>query len=171
LPGTTPFDIFVINFLNALTIDQRIFFDYMFARIIQNLDIWKETENSFTSNRLLAYSQDFCLFNEDFLKSKTPAAILATRHHWELRNLFAQAFPTINLDNCGADSMTTLDTRLTSDLGNVNLTERCYRILLTLRNYSSHNVTSGTNTNVFYNRYPEVLSELVRALVGVRLLP
>ena len=171
ITGTSPFEKFVIDFLNSISTDQRIFFDYMFARIMQNLEIWKEKENSFTANRILAYSQDFCLFNEDFLKSKTPAATLLTKPHWELKKLIKAAFPTVNVDNCSADSMPILDGKLVSDLANTNQIEKCLRVLLTLRNYSSHNVTGGTSANVFYNRYFEVLSELARALVYIKLLP
>lgn len=65
---------FVKDFLDSLNNDQRALFDCTFARIMQNWEIWNEKENGFTANRLLAYTQDFCLFNEDFLKSKTPTS-------------------------------------------------------------------------------------------------
>jgi hypothetical protein len=169
--GTSPFDHFVADFLNYISTDQRTFFDYTFTRIMQNLEIWKEKENSFTSNRLLAYTQDFCLFNEDFLKTKIPPSTISTRPHWELRDLIMTAFSTIDLAGCGANSMTDLDGKLASDLNRLNQTEKCLRILLTLRNYSSHNVAGGTSANVFYNRYHEILAELIRAMCYITLLP
>jgi len=162
---------FVEEFLESLNDNQRTFFDFMFARILQNWEIWKEKENSFTASRLLAYTQDFCLFSEDFLKSKTPSPILSTRPYWELKDLIMQMFPTINLQGCSANTMTELDGKLTSDLSGQNQPEKCFRILLTLRNYSSHNVSGGTSTNCFYARYDDILTELIRAICYIKLLP
>jgi len=160
---------FVEEFLESLNDNQRAFFDCTLARILQNWEIWKEKENGFTASRLLAYTQDLCLFSEDFLKSKIPSSILSTRPHWELKDLITQIFPTINLQGCSANTMTELDGKLTSDLSGQNQPEKCFRILLTLRNYSSHNVSGGTSTNCFYARYDEVLAELIRATCHIKL--
>ena len=169
--GTSAVDSFLDALFNSLNDNQRAFLDYTIARIAQNLEIWKEKENSFTSNRLLAYTQDFCLFNEDLLKSKFSQTELGTRPHWELRNLVEGKFTGINLDRCSAKDMSELDTNLPSELGNPNLSEKGFRILLMLRNYSSHNVGGGNSRNCFYNRYDEVLAELVRAFYDIALLP
>lgn len=166
-----PVGTFVQNFLDSLNSDQRAFFDYTFARIIHNWEIWKDKENSFTANRLLAYIQDFCLFNEDFLKSKIPRTVLSTRQYWTLRQLIPQRFSQISLHGCGANTMSDLDRKLPLELHRANQQQRCLRILCLLRNYSSHNITGGTSRNCFYARYEEILTELVRALVLIILLP
>lgn len=155
---------FVEKFLELLNDDQRVFFDYTFARIMQNWNIWKDKENAFTANRLLAYTQDLCLFIEDFLKSKTPSSILSNKTYWTLKDLLTQAFPSIELEGCSANTINELDNKLTSDLDRQNQPEKCLRILLTLRNYSSHNIKSGTSANCIYARYTEILHELIRAL-------
>jgi len=162
---------FLNSFLGSLNNDQRVFFDYTFARIIQNRDLWNDKENSFTANRLLAYTQDFCLFNEDFLKSKFSQTELQSRTHWELRNLIAGKFSGIDVSSCSAVEMSDLDTELPIELGRQNDKERCLRMLLMLRNYSSHNVKGGTGTNYFYSHYTEILGELVRAACYIALLP
>jgi len=167
MANTSPVEQFVENFLESLNDDQRAFFDYTFARIIQNLEIWKEKENGFTANRLLAYTQDFCLFNEDFLRSR----FSQPDPHWLLDDLIREAKFPANVRGCGAFSMTDLDNKLPSELNNQNQPEKCLRILLTLRNYSSHNISGGTSANCFYARYDEIFSELIRAMCYIRLLP
>ncbi len=57
--------------LNSLSDpDQRIFFEYTFAKAIDNYEVWLEKPNRFSANRMIAYLQDMCLFSEDFLKRK-----------------------------------------------------------------------------------------------------
>jgi len=162
---------FVTSFLDALNDDQRVFFDCTFARILQNQDIWKDKENSFTAGRLLAYTQDFCLFNEDLLKSKLSQTELRSRPRWELAGLIAAKFSGIDLNSCSAAQMSDLDAKLPSELSRQNDRERCLRILLMLRNYSSHNVKGGTGANYFYSQYNEILAELVRSTCYITLLP
>jgi len=172
IPGISQVEQFVDNFLDSLNDDQRAFFDFTFARIIQNWDIWKDKENGFTANRLLAYTQDFCLFNEDYLKSKIPQAVLQRQPYWVLDGLIIEGFKVnkTDLSRCGANTMADLDKLLTSDLSGQNQLLKCLRILLTLRNYSSHNVSGGTSGNCFYARYEEILKELIRAMCYIGLL-
>jgi len=162
---------FVNSFFESLNSDQRVFFDCTFARIIQNRDIWNDKENSFTANRILAYTQDLCLFNEDFLKSKFSQTELQSRAHWELRNLIVEKFSGIDVSSCSAVEMNDLDTELPTELSRQDDKERCLRVLLMLRNYSSHNVRGGTGANYFYSHYTEILTELVRATCYIALLP
>jgi len=169
----TPIRQFINYFLTSLDADQRVFFDYAFARAIQNWKIWEEKNNAFSANRLLSCTQDLCLFTEDLLKSKINPTVIGTRPYWILRNLvpLRTEFSGISLIGCGANTMSDLDTRLTRNLAIHNELERCLKILATIRNYSSHNIKSGTNRNVFYSRYPDIMTELVRAICNVRLLP
>jgi len=167
LAKISPVEHFVENFLDSLNDDQRTFFDYTFVRIMQNLGIWNEKNNRFTANRLLAYTQDFCLFNEDFLRSK----FSSSNPHWLLDDLIREAGFSVNLTGCGAGGMNDLDNKLASELSNSNQPDKCLRILLTVRNYSSHNVGGGTSANCFYARYDEILKELVRAMCHIILLP
>jgi len=162
-----PPETFVNNFLESLNNDQRAFFDYTFANIMRSWEIWKEKENGFTANRLLAYTQDFCLFNEDFLKSK----FLNPNSGWLLDDLIREAGFSVNLSGCGATKMVDLDRKLPQELSNSSQTSKCLRILLTIRNYSSHNVGGGTSTNCFYARYDEVFKELIQAMCQFILLP
>ncbi|MCW4050889.1 MAG: hypothetical protein NWE89_14265 [Candidatus Bathyarchaeota archaeon] len=167
---TSPSEQFIENFLNFLNDDQRVFFDYTFSRIIQNVKIWKEKNNKFTANRLLAYTQDLCLFTEDFLKSKISNSILSHRRYWDLKNLITQEFSRVDLRNCSANTMSDFDRILTSNMSSQNQPEKCLRILLSIRNYASHNVGVGTNTNYFYANYDNILLELIRAMCFVILL-
>lgn len=162
---------FVENFLESLNNDQRTFFDYTFARIVQSQEIWHEKNNGFTANRLLAYTQDFCLFTEDLLKSKISLNTLSNRQYWVLRHLIPLKFPGINLNGCQANTMADLDNLLPSELSSQSQPDKYLRILLTLRNYSSHNVEGGTSQNCFYARYEDILKELVRAMCEIALLP
>jgi predicted ATP-dependent endonuclease of OLD family len=160
----------VDSFLESLNDDQRVLFDCTFARSVQNHDTWKDKENSFTANRLLADTQDFCLFNEDFLKSKLSQTELQSRAHWELANLIVTEFSGTSIRSCSAVGMSDLDTKLSSELSRRNDKERCLRILLMLRNYSSHNVKGGRSSNYFCSHCDEILAELVRATCYIALL-
>lgn len=164
---------FIDNLLTSLDTDQRVFFDYAFARAIQNKNIWKEKENAFTANRLLACTQSLCLFTEDLLKSKINLITLQTKPYWILRDLvpLRTEFTGISVRGCGANTMGDLDIKLTRYLGVQNQPEKCLKILTTIRNYSSHNIKSGTSQNVFYDKYSEILTELVRAISRIKLLP
>jgi hypothetical protein len=153
---------FVKRFLKSLSADQRSFFDYNFARIMQNLDIWNDKENRFTSNRLLAYSQDLCLFAEDLLRRKEIEGRT-------LDKLIKKAFPKVRhaLDNCGAKSMKELSKNLRNHFKETDLDLRCLRILLTLRNFSSHNIAGGTKASYFYKEYENVIIEIFRAIFKI----
>jgi hypothetical protein len=166
MPQIHSADSFIEGFFNSLSNDQRTFFEYTFARIKQNKDIWNERENSLTANRLLAYTQDLCLFNEDFLKSK----FTDPEPRWLLDDLIKEAGFKVNLKCCGATKMTDLDTKL-SNLARSNQPRKCLRTLMTIRNYSSHNVGGGTSRNYFYAHYEDILRELIRAMCEIALLP
>lgn len=167
VPGISSIETFINSFLEELNDDQRSFFDYTFAKIMQSLEIWKEMENGFTANRLLAYTQDLCLFSEDFLKSKFSNPY----PRWLLDDLVREAGFSVNLRGCGAASMADFDTKLSLELGSTSQPDKCFKILLTIRNYSSHNVGGGTSANRFYACYDEILSELIRAMCYFILLP
>ncbi len=164
---------FVEDFLTSLDNDQRVFFDYTFARAMQNWKIWTDKENAFTANRLLSCTQDICLFAEDLLKSKINSVTLQTRPYWVLNSLIPlrNEFSGVSLRGCGAKTMSELDTKLSRYLGLQNQPEKCLKILTLIRNYSSHNVKSGTSQNVFYDKYVEIITELVRAISRIKLLP
>ncbi len=162
---------FIGEFLKSLNNDQRVFFDYTFAKIMRNWEIWNEKENGFTANRLLAYTQDLCLFNEDLLKSKVDSKTLDSKQYWILQYLIPLGFQDINLDQCQANTMQDLNNILPSELGKSDQPEKCLRILLILRNYSSHNVGGGTDADYFYVHYEDILKELIRAMCEIALLP
>jgi hypothetical protein len=162
---------FIETFMESLNNDQRVFFDYTFAKIIRSWEIWKEKEDGFTANRLLAYTQDFCLFNEDLLKDKCSKQELDSMNRPDLKKLIKKKSPHVNVEDCGADEMSNLDNKLPTELPNANQQEKCLRILLTLRNYSSHNIGGGTSNNYFYAHYEDILKELIRAMCEIALLP
>lgn len=171
---------FVDVFLDCLNNDQRTFFDFTFAKIIKSWEIWNEKANRFTANRLLAYTQDFCLFNEDLLKSKVVLKFHVPRKgYWTLSDLIPKMrdlvpkpneFQSINISGCKANTMKNLNLLLPSELSK-DQPEKCLRILLILRNYSSHNVEGGDSTDYFYEHFDEILKELVRATCKITLLP
>jgi hypothetical protein len=151
---------YVDRFLDYLKTDQRIFFDYDFARIMQNIDIWRDKENRFTSNRLLAYTQDLCLFAEDLLKKKRVRGNM-------LGSLLENGFGIHDQRNCGANSLKELGKNLRFHLKETNLQIRCLKILLTLRNFSSHNISGGTKDDYFYKKFETTLMEIFRAIFEI----
>lgn len=164
---------FVDDFLKALTVDQRLFFDYSFIRVIQNWQIWVEKENSFTANRLLACTQGLCLFAEAFLKSKISPTVLSTRRFWQLKQLVSQRseFSGVSLKKCSAKDMTQLDGKLNIFLGMQTQPNKCLKVLAVIRNFTSHNIKSGTSRNVFYDKFDEIITEIARAICEIKLLP
>jgi len=150
---------FIEDFLEFLSSDQRAFFDYTFMRIIQNLSIWNEKENRFTSGRLLAYIQDLCLFGEDLLKTKGFSGTL--------NPMISTAFKGIALNNCGGGSLEDLNDNLISHFKEPNLKHRCLKILLTLRNFSSHNIAGGDSKDFFYKNYKDILLHVLQAIVYI----
>lgn len=172
-----PIPQFIDNFLNALSDDQRVFFDYCFIRIMENLRIWLEKNNSFSANRLLSCSQDLCLFIEDYLKKKIGSAAITTwmstnnKSYITLKGLISIKFTTVSLWGCGANSMSELDSKLRTELARSSQPKKSLRILTLLRNYSSHNIAVGNTSNVFYAQFKDVLAELIRSLCEIILLP
>jgi hypothetical protein len=151
---------YVDKFLKYLKVDQRTFFDYDFARIMQNLEIWHEKENRFTSNRLLAYSQDLCLFAEDLLRKKRVKG-------GDLGDLIKNGFGIRNQRNCGAKSLKELGKNLRNHFKEKDAKTKCLKILLTLRNFSSHNISGGTKNNYFYKNFEITLMEIFRAIFEI----
>jgi hypothetical protein len=162
---------FIDEFLKSLNNDQILFFEYTFAKIMRNCEIWREKKNRFTANRLLAYAQDLCLFNEDLLKSKIDSVTLESQEYWILKYLIPLRFQNINLDQCQANTLQALNDMLPSEMDKSNQPEKCLRILLILRNYSSHNVGGGKDADYFYAHYEDILKELICAMYEIALLP
>jgi len=140
--------------------ESRLFFDFTFAKIIRNRQIWNEKENWFTSNRLLAYLQDLCLFVEVLLRNKGYSGRTLDR-------LICQAFGNIGLKDCGASDLTELNNNLILHMNESDPTSKCMRVLLTVRNFTSHNVAGGTSGDFFYKEYDAILLEIVRALTMI----
>lgn len=154
---------FVEEFMNSLSPDQRAFFDCTFARILQNWEIWNEKNNRFTSGRLLAYIQDLCLFGEDLLKTKGFSGTL--------NPMISAAFRGITLSNCGADSLNQLNGNLQIHFGESNSKHKCLKILLTVRNFTSHNIAGGTSSDFSYSNYEEILVYVLQAIFYIHQLP
>jgi len=152
------------DFLNGLADpDQRIFFEYTFARIMDNHRVWKERPNRFSANRMIAYLQDVCLFAEDFLKRK--------RYTGMLKDLVTNAFSGVNLRGCKADSYEELNTKLERYYGESNKRDRALRMLLTLRNFSSHNISAGEPKDFIFGKFDKVFTEILRAIIHIYRLP
>jgi len=148
------------DFLKSLTDpDQRIFFEYTYAKIVDNHRVWVEKANRFSANRMLAYMQDMCLFSEDLLKRKG--------YDGMLNNLISSAFSGIDLAGCGADSYKDLNDKLEKMCSETNMRNRALRMLLTLRNFSSHNISSGDKEDFFFREFEKVFNEILRAIVHV----
>jgi hypothetical protein len=143
--------------------DQRIFFEYTYAKILENHNVWKEKPNRFSANRLIAYLQDLCLFAEDFLKRKGYSGML--------NNLISSAFSGIYLSGCGADSYEDLNDKLEKMYGEANKKDRALRMLLTMRNFSSHNISAGESGDFILKNFAEVFTEILRAVICIYNLP
>jgi len=151
------------EFLKGLDSDQRIFFEYTYAKILKNHNVWKEKPNRFSANRMIAYLQDLCLFAEDFLKRKGYSGML--------KDLISDAFSGVDLSGCGADSYEELNDKLEKIYGETSKRDRALRILLTLRNFSSHNISAGESVDFIFRNFAEVLSEILRAVIYIYGLP
>jgi hypothetical protein len=137
--------------------DSRLFFEFTFAKIIENWRVWQDKENRFTSNRLLAYTQDLCLFAEDMLRRKGFGDRLRTT----VRKMF-----NVELgEDCDANSFRRLNSLLKKHLKKRRPLNRCFRTFITLRNFSSHNVAGGNGKDFFYSDYERVLMEILRSIV------
>ena len=150
---------FANEFIAQLDYDNRVFFEFTFAKIIRSLEIWRDKENRFTSNRLFAYLQDLCLFAEDLLRRK---GYLGNA----LGDLVRQAF-SMTLTGCHASDLGELNGRLCAHFNKTNPEDRSLSVLYTIRNFSSHNITGGTSNDFLYAKYEEVLLEIIRALVMI----
>ena len=152
------------EFLNRLTDPvQRIFFEYTYAKIVENHDVWKEKPNRFSANRMIAYLQDMCLFAEDFLKRK--------RHTGTLGPLIQSAFPGVDLSDCSASSYDELNRKLESHSQESSKRDRALKMLLTLRNFSSHNISAGESEDFIFRRFDNVFNEILRAVFCIYQLP
>lgn len=143
--------------------DQRIFFEYTFARIMDNHRVWTEKPNRFSANRMIAYLQDMCLFAEDFLKRK--------RYTGMLKNLIRNAFPGVDLTGCRTGSWKKLNAKLEQYYRESNKRDRALRMLLTLRNFSSHNISAGESKDFILKNFDKIFTEILRAVINIFRLP
>jgi len=152
------------DFLKGLVdADQRIFFECTYAKTIENYDVWKEKPNRFSANRMITYLQDMCLFAEDYLKRKG--------YNGMLSRLISIAFSGIDLSGCVADSYKELDDKLERMHGETNKRDRALRMLLTLRNFSSHNISAGEREDFFFKEFDKVFNEILRAILCIHGVP
>ena len=77
----------------------------------------------------------------------------------------------VSLNDCSAKDMAQLDVKLNTFLGMQTQPNKCLKVLTVIRNFTSHNIKSGTNRNVFYSKFDEIITEIVRAICEIRLLP
>jgi len=108
---------------------------------------------------MIAYLQDMCLFAEDFLKRKG--------YQGMLRGLLSSAFPEIDLADCGADNYQELNDKLEKMYSEPNNKDRAFRMLLTIRNVSSHNISAGNHEDFILKNFTEVFNEIMRALIHI----
>lgn len=143
--------------------DQRIFFEYTYAKIMNNHKVWTEKPNRFSANRMIAYLQDMCLFAEDFLKRKGYTGML--------RELISNTFSGVDLSGCGANSYEELNAKLEQFHKESNKRDRALRMLLTLRNFSSHNISAGEPKDFILGSFDKVFGEILRAVINIYRLP
>ena len=143
--------------------DQRIFFEYTYAKIVDNYRVWQEKSNRFSANRMIAYLQDMCLFAEDFLKRKEYTGML--------RELIANAFSGVDLSGCGAGSYDELNEKLAEYYKETNRRDRSLRMLLAIRNFSSHNISAGGPDDFLLKSFENVITEILRAIINIYQLP
>jgi hypothetical protein len=152
------------DFLKSLTDPhQRIFFEYTYAKIVENHKVLSEKPNNFSANRLITYLQDMCLFAEDFLKKKNYTGTLST--------LLSTAFSPIDLSGCSTSSSQELNDTVENIYRETNKRDRALRILLTLRNFSSHNIAACETGDFIPSNFSEVFNEIVRAVILINNLP
>lgn len=142
---------------------QRIFFEYTYAKIVENHKVLSEKPNNFSANRLIAYLQDMCLFAEDFLKKKG--------YTGELYELLSNAFTNVNLRGCSTHSSEELNDKIEEIYGETNKRDRALRTLYTLRNFSSHNISACESGDFIPSSFSEVFNEILRAVILIYNLP
>jgi hypothetical protein len=142
---------------------QRIYFEYTYAKIVENHKVLNEKPNDFSANRLIAYLQDMCLFAEDFLKKK--------EYTGELHQLLSTAFSPIDLSGCSTYSNEELNDTVENLYGETNKRDRALRILYTLRNFSSHNIAACESGDFIPRNFSEVFNEILRAVILIYNLP
>ena len=142
---------------------QRMFFEYTYVKIMENYKVMSEKPNNFSANRLIAYLQDLCLFAEDFLKKKNYVGMLKT--------LLLTAFSGTDLSGCSTYSPEELNNTIESIYGETNKQNRSLRMLLTLRNYTSHNVSACKEGDFIPSNFSEVFNEILRAIMLIYNLP
>ena len=138
--------------------DQRIFFEYTYAKIMKNYDVWQEKPNRFSANRMISYLQDMCLFAEDFLKRKNYSGML--------HDLICDAFG-VDLKGCSANSYDELNKKIERFCKITNKRNKALGILLTLRNFTSHNISAGEPEDFILNHFDIVFREVLRALIYI----
>jgi len=142
---------------------QRIFFEYTYAKVVENYEVLNEKPNNFSANRLIAYLQDMCLFAEDFLKKKGYIGML--------NNLLSTAFSGVNLSGCSTHSNQELNDTIENIYGETNKRDRALRMLYTLRNFSSHNISACKSGDFIPSNFSEVFNEILRAVILIYNLP
>jgi len=142
---------------------QRIFFEYTYAKIVENHKVLGDKPNNFSANRLIAYLQDMCLFAEDFLKKKGYTGMLNA--------LLLAAFSPIDLTGCSTSSSQQLNDTVENIYRETNKRNRALRILLTLRNFSSHNISACESGDFIPSNFSEVFNEILRAVILIYNLP
>ena len=85
-----------------------------------------------------------------------------------LNNLITTAFPGIDLSGCGASSYKELNEKLKPMYEETDKKKRALRMLLTLRNFSSHNVCSGEKEDFIFQYFDEVFKEVLRAIMIIQ---
>ena len=88
-----------------------------------------------------------------------------------LFNLLSSAFTGVNLSDCGAGSLSELNTKIEARIRETNKRDRALRILLTFRNFSSHNISAGTKDDFIFKEFGQVLTEIFRAIIHISNLP
>jgi hypothetical protein len=142
---------------------QRIFFEYTYSKIVENQSVFEEKNNSFSANRLIVYLQDMCVFAEDYLKKKG--------HNGMLNELITGAFPGVSLSGCGASTTQELNNKIMTFMSEQNKKKRSLCILLTLRNFSSHNIPCGESQDYIPKNFESVFVEVLRAIFHIYKLP
>jgi len=142
---------------------QRIFFEYTYAKIVENHRVLSEKPNNFSANRLIAYLQDMCLFAEDFLKKKG--------YTGELYELLSNAFTDVNLRGCSTHSSEELNAKIKEIYGETNKRDRALRMIYTLRNFSSHNISACESGDFIPSNFSEVFNEILRAVMLINNIP
>lgn len=159
----------IVNLVTSLDTDEHILLISLLYKFRNQLVILKDKDNRFTRLQLFLLLQDFCLFIENAIKTKTGETGTLK---FLLNNLFSRSSgrPRTwwsefdgNHSLAKADNITDFERNLTDIFGISNLIAQRLLTCWAIRNFSSHNI--DTRNDYIYNHIEPILENILFAIL------